>query len=286
MSLLDDGSISDKSAENGHDHRTLKEGDYDPELNKVVNVLVMCDDKFIVYLAEDYSIQWRTTDDHKPPEYCGVILNRVASLEMRSRFIADKEILRGIRYQIAEGLSRCFEEQSPRSLPSAILDEVATELEARNRETSWGWYFSSAYRVTGICVAMLVAVWLCRVWMRAAIGFGAFEVLLGTLCGAVGALLSVTTRGNRLVMDANAGQSIHNLEGLSRIGAGIGGAFLVSLCMKGGVLLAGASFSGSRLALQLAFCIAAGASERLVPSLLKSMDTAAAPVDRRTGSES
>jgi hypothetical protein len=163
-------------------------------------------------------------------------------------------------------------EGNPEEVSIALLDEVERQLADRNREVAWRWYFSSAYGVTLFCVASVVLLWLYRAPARSTIGQTAFEVFMGTLCGAVGALLSTTSRGNRLVLDANAGASVHRLEGLSRVGAGLIGALMVALSIKGGLLMSGTRFLGSRLAVLLAFCVAAGASERLVPSLVMNME--------------
>ncbi|SOE97685.1 hypothetical protein SAMN05414139_10835 [Burkholderia sp. D7] len=260
-----------------NDHLTLKAGDLDPDLNKTIEDLTLCTDDFIVYVATDLSVQWRTNDNHVTPKHCGDVLNRVSSLEIRSQFVHDRATLLSIRRQIAEGLARCLDGQPLRS-SMTVLKEVELEIKTRNKETSWSWYFSAAYKVTLGCAATLVVGWLARDQFRSVLGSEAFDVLLGALAGAVGALLSVTTRGNRLVMDANAGEKVHRLEGLSRIGTGVGGALFTALAIKSGVVLGGAHFSGSRLALILAFCIVAGASERLVPSLVSSFEKSILPV--------
>jgi len=166
-----------------------------------------------------------------------------------------------------------------------VLKEVELEIKTRNKETSWSWYFSAAYKLTLGCAAILVVGWLARDQFRSFLGGEAFDVMLGALAGAIGALLSVTTRGNRLVMDANAGEKVHRLEGLSRIGTGVGGALFTALAIKSGVVLGGAHFSGNRLALVLAFCIVAGASERLVPSLVSSFEKAILPVSDKAGAK-
>ncbi|MBN3724363.1 hypothetical protein [Burkholderia sp. Ac-20379] len=253
------------------EHMSLKEGDVDPELNKLIKSLVICSELFIVYLSDDYSIQWRTVGAHEPAKHFGEVLNRVASLEMRSRFISDKSTLLGIRHQIAEGLARCLEGR-PLASSSAILKEVELEVQARNREVSWGWYFGAAYPIGAGCAVGIFILWIFRNYFRGILGGGAFEVALGAFCGAIGALLSVTSRGDRLVMDANAGKPIHNLEGISRVGAGIGGAFFAALAVKSGIILGGAHFFGSKLALLMAVCVAAGASERFIPSLVKNIE--------------
>jgi hypothetical protein len=258
----------------------LTEGETDPALNKTIKALVLSTSVFIVFVATDLSIQWRTTEKHVAPEHLGDVLNKVAMLEVRSQFISDPVALCNIRRQIAEGLARCLDRQSIKS-SWTVLREVEIEIGRRNKEISWSWYFSTAYKLTLACAVTLAIMWLLRVWVRAVLGLAAFDVVLGALFGAVGALLSVTTRGDRLVMDANAGRNLHQLEGVSRIGAGMGGALFAGLAVKSGVILGGAHLAGNPLAFMLACSIAAGASERLVPSLVKTFEHAMAPTNEK-----
>ena len=250
----------------------LKDGGHDDALNKDIQELVMVTDTFAVYLASDLSVQWRTKGERAWADDCGEVLNKVAVLETRSRFIADRQALAGIRRQIAEGLVRCLHEKK-NDLAIIVLREAEIEIQARNKEISWSWYFQAAYAVTLTSVCGLAILWAFRHSLREFTGPIAFDVAMGTLCGAIGALLSVTTRGDRLHLDANAGLPIHRLEGLSRIGAGLAGAAFVALAIKSGLLLGGTHFAGSQFALLLTFCIGAGASERLVPSLLAKFET-------------
>lgn len=245
----------------------LKAGDTDPDLNKVIKEIVLSSEIFIVYLADDLSIQWRTNGAHQMNAHAGEVLGRVAILEAQSSFIEDQGILKSIRYQVAEGLARCLDGQ-PLKDSLLLLDEAGNQLRARNREIAWKWYFTAAYWVTGACAAVFAGLWCARSYASQAFGLTAFQVLLGGLCGAFGAMLSMTTRADRLVLDANAGKRTHQLEGLSRIGAGIIGALFVALAVKSGLVMGGVQFAGSKLALLLAVSIVGGASERLVPSLV------------------
>lgn len=267
-------------------HYHLKAGDLDPELNKTIEEIVLCTETFIVYVDSELAVQWRTADQHEEPEYCGEVLNIVAALEAQSQFISDQRILRVFRRRIGEGLARCLAGHT-RKNSLAALREVELELKARNKEISWQWYFLSATKLTSGLILCFVIFWLFRDNVNAVIGNAAFEVGLGTICGALGALLSVISRSNRLIMDANAGKRLHQLEGLSRIGAGLIGALLVALLIKAGVILGGAHFSGNPLALLLASCMVAGASERLVPSLIVSFEKTTAPTaEKRSGHSS
>lgn len=258
----------------GRTHLSLKRGDTDPELNKVIKEIVICSEFCIVYLADDLSIEWRTTDDHKSVEHNGKILGRATMLEAQSGFIEDKAALEAVRLQIAEGIARCLEGDSE-AVSTSLLRAAELQIADRNKEVAWLWYFSSAYKVTSVCVVLAVVLWLIRDTVWASIGRTASDVVLGTLGGALGALLSTTSRGGRLVLDANAGKTVHQLEGLSRIGAGLVGALMVALSIKGGIIVSGARFLGSPLAAMLVFCIAAGASERLVPSLVTNIERTA-----------
>lgn len=279
--VSNDAATPSKYLPEGH-HFHLKNGDYHAELNKTIQDLVLNSETYLVYVATDNSIQWSTTDEHKAADHFGEVLSRVAILEARSEFIEDQNTLRSVRRQIAEGLARCLGGHQ-KSDCFALLDEVDHLLAARNKETAWKWYFTAAYKVTGVCTVGLVLLWITRACVVATVGRTAFEVSLGILCGAIGALLSATTRASRLVMDANAGQQIHRLEGLSRIGAGLIGALFVALSFEGGLIMGGVQFPGNRLAMLLAFCIAAGASERLVPSLVDKIERSAFSDDQHSG---
>lgn len=260
-------------------HYHLKAGDLDPELNKTIEEVVLCTEDFIVYIDTELAVQWRTADQHEAPEYCGEVLNVVAMLEAQSGFISDPATLRVIRRRIGEGLARCFS-GNPKKNSLAALSDVELDLKARNKEISWKWYFLSAMRLTSGLVLCFAILWLMRDYVKAHTGKVAFEVTLGVLCGGLGALLSVISRSNRIIMDANAGKPLHELEGLSRIGAGLIGALLVALSIKAGLILGGTHFSGSSFALLLACCMVAGASERLVPSLVVSFERISAPEKR------
>lgn len=258
-------------------HFCLKAGDVDPELGKTIKEIVICSESFIVYVDTELYVQWYTTDEHREPEYCGEVLNLVAKLEAQSNFIGEKAMLFAYRKRIGEGLARCLS-CYPKETALAALKEVASELRARNKEVSWIWYFQASYWVTLALAMVFVLCWLARDRLRADITPIAFEVILGSICGTFGSLLSVTARSNRLTFDANAGKDLHMLEGLARVAAGFIGGLLMALAIKAGLILGGTTFSGNKLALLFFICIAAGASERIVPSLINTVE--GATVDR------
>lgn len=265
-------------------HFALTAGDRDPELGKVIKDIVICSELFLVYVDTELCVQWYTVDEHVSPDYCGEVLNLVAKLEAQSNFIDDKLMLFNYRKRIGEGLARCLS-CYPKETALAALKEVASELELRNKEVSWVWYFQASYWVTLSLAMAFVVCWLVRDRLRVAITPIAFDVVLGAICGTFGSLLSVTARSNRLTFDANAGEKLHMLEGLARVAAGFIGALLMALAIKAGIILGGTTFSGNKLALLLCICIAAGASERIVPSLITSVEKTTSGVDEKRKKE-
>jgi hypothetical protein len=64
----------------------LKEGDIDKALNKKILEIVLVTNVFVVYLADDYSIQWRTMDEYSEPPHMNDVLSVVSLLEARGGF--------------------------------------------------------------------------------------------------------------------------------------------------------------------------------------------------------
>lgn len=253
---------------NRNNFLSLKAGDTDEDLNKVVSEIIFCSEEFVVYLDSDSFVQWKSNVDNKN---AGQVLNVVAKLEAQSQFIRDEKTLKAIRLRIGTALARCFD-GGDESEYTPAFKEVEADIKARNLEVSWRWYFMSAMQLTGFCVLMIFITWLFRECVVSLIGKNAFYIALGTMCGSIGALLSVMSRSNRLVVDANAGEFLHELEGSARIIAGLIGAFLVCLAIKSKVISTGINFSGSELSFMLLLSTVAGASERLVPSLILNVD--------------
>ncbi|MBI5791873.1 MAG: hypothetical protein HZA63_10395 [Rhodocyclales bacterium] len=252
--------------------KELSEGDVDPSLGKTVKFLVLQTEQFIVYLDSNLDIQWSHSDELKTDQDFGLVLNRVAYLEAKARFINEREVLQSIKRLIAEGIARYLEYSSVK-MADQIHDLADAQIGELNVKTSWSWYFDAAYGLTLACLALWGVVWLSRDFITPYLGRTGLEVVLGGLIGSVGAMISVISRGNKLSLDANAGKTIHVTEGIARIVVGIAGALLVALAYKGGILLAGVKFFGSNLAVLLSLSIVAGASERLVPSLIAKVES-------------
>jgi hypothetical protein len=70
------------------DYESLRVGEIDPELNKVVTKMVIQHCDFVVYLDEELNTQWHVREREDPVHF-GKVLNAVAAVELRSDFLRD-----------------------------------------------------------------------------------------------------------------------------------------------------------------------------------------------------
>src|SRR5207302_1853569 len=99
----------------------LREGDDDPTLSKHVEWLVDSDDGFIVYLDQEYYVEWNMNDNAMLGPDTGPGLNMVARLEAVETGHLSKEQRRSYQRMIAEGVARLFQ-KNPKAADTAFAD--------------------------------------------------------------------------------------------------------------------------------------------------------------------
>jgi hypothetical protein len=254
------------------DFSCFKEGDTEPTLGKKIKVLIYHARLFIVYIDNEDFVEWATTDEYgSPHEIVGSVLNRVGYLEARSESLLDPTHVLPFRRLLGESLARALlERKSENAL--GMLDLAEKYMIARGDERARTWYLSAATIVTMFLTIVLAIIWSRRGSMTTALGENGFQVVIGAGVGSLGALLSIITRSNKISMDASAGWKVHYLESAARVVVGVVGALLVTLAIKANLVLPSNSAANS-LPLIMLICIIAGASERLVPNLIKHIES-------------
>lgn len=244
----------------------LEVGQVDPVFKKTVAFIILDSARFYIFLDPEHEIFWMWNAPEELKSTVGNILNRVAFLQSLARFAKEKD-RKHFHRLIAEGLARYLDYASEKQANEA-LDIAEKEIKELSLKISWRWYFNAAYLLTAISSITLLLLWCFRQETRLLIGYKAFDVIFAALIGPIGALISVIARGDRITLDANAGILLHITEGLARIAVGMCGSGLVALAIKAGIIAGGVAFKGSPFATLLTFALVAGASERIVPSLI------------------
>ncbi len=252
------------------------EGDIEPSLRKKIRELSTSEDNFIVFLDENLTIQYSVNDAYGDinkefGEDFGSIMNQVVHLEALSQgHLEEKELLTFKRILI-ESVSRLLEERSAKNAASN-LKKAEEYLIKRTREKARLWFLSSSIITTSFIIFVFSILWTFRDVLLSYIGSIGFQTIIASLVGSIGALISVLNRSDTITTDFFAGRPIHFFEGAVRIIFGIMGAFIVALGIESNFVLGIANRTDYSLVFLLFICAAAGASERIVPNLIKQVE--------------
>ncbi|HEX4611773.1 MAG TPA: hypothetical protein VH092_26490 [Urbifossiella sp.] len=256
---------------------------FDPEKDTLI-VLGPDNSHYIVYLkGRDYEIDWQTTTafdicleaelGRRPPTKMtyAQLLNRAAVLDNAPDEHLTRRQLYNFKYLLAEGISRVFSE-ADLGAASAMLDEAERFVTARYREKARVWYLAGSGAAFALAACATLVLWLARSSAQDVFGATLFRVLLGAGCGAAGAVLSILLRVGSTPLDPSSGRKLHLIEGSVRVAAGMLGAAVLALGVRLGLVGPVVVGDPERIVLLALTCVAAGASERLVPSFLEGIE--------------
>jgi hypothetical protein len=258
------------------DFSGYKEGDVFPKLKKKIHFLFVNGGDYIVFLDEQLILHRYYNSVYAGgglPEGYGEIVVRHANLEATSTLLLKELQLEVFRKLLGESIARVIEDRDSKNA-RRMLRNAEVFLKARSRERAIFWYLSAAMIATALLLAGGLRAWAYRESVAAALGFseGVVDLLLGAAVGSFGALLSVLLRSKDLCIDFSAGRFVHFFEGTLRMLVGAAAGFVFALAIKSNVLVGSVNNSEKSLPIMLLICIIAGASERLLPSLIKQLE--------------
>jgi hypothetical protein len=257
------------------DFESLKVGEVDPGLNKIIKKIVIQHRDFVVYLDEELDTQWHVRDDVDDPIRFGKVLNAVSSVELRSDFMRDEEqTFTRVRMLAGEAIARAIDDRDEKAAMSAIQHAEAI-IAKRSAEFSRRWYYSAAQNFVAGLIVFAMFAWVSRNWIpwETLIGRTAFHFIFCAVAGAIGALISIVIRSHSIELDAMSGKLAHQIESRARIVTGMMAAVGFGLASKLGWI---SLFHGDpdSIAFLVLLGLVSGASERAVPNFLSRFDPA------------
>lgn len=273
---LTDGAKKEKQPgpeESITDLSRFSEGDIFPGNKKRIRLVIVQERNYIVFLDDKLYVRYWHLEDYEVPADFGEVIIRQANLEATSMLLLEKSQLEVFRRLLAESVGRLFDDGNSENA-HIMLDKAEVFLRARSRERARGWYLSASVITTAIILSTALVLWILRGSVLALIQApeSVIDVILGTAVGSLGALVSVLQRSDELRIDVSAGSRVHYFEGALRMGVGAIAGFLFALAIKSNILLGAVNNSQRSLSLLLVICIVAGASERLLPSLIRQLE--------------
>jgi hypothetical protein len=228
-------------------------------------------DCFIVFINTDGDVDWKTTgecDKKIKDKECGKVLSRIAVLEAVPTSHLPQKTQLNFRSMLGESLARCLHDDYANA--KTLLDAANQFVSARNQEVARRWFICATALATLLALAIAAPPWVSRSSLATRWGEQFIPLLVACASGAIGALFSVLTRAAKIPLDPAAGRLLHYVEGIGHVAAGMIGGIFVYLAMKAGIFapkLLELGLVGQALA-----CMVGGASERLVPTIIRKVD--------------
>ena len=241
--------------------------------------LVFVNENFIVYVDEEYDVDWRTTpeyDANSPKERSthNEILNLAAAIETTPCQYLEPATTLSFKRLVAEGIARALLEDYGNA--KRILAKAETFVTLRSQEKSRYWYLTASGWAGALGGFVGLLLWIYRVPARELLGPVVFDGLLACAAGTLGATLSIITRMGKVQLDCLSGRPLHYMEGASRVVAGGLSGVLVYLALLSGQLLPVILKAGDPQVAVLFAAFVAGASERWAPSIVSRVEGAGA----------
>ena len=229
---------------------------------------------YVVFLDSENDLDWQTTKelDKLIDEKCGSLANQVFNFGAELNAVPVEHLTqvqrKNFRVMVGEGFARLFRLDAQNALQ--MLEKAQKYVLSRNEEVARKWQLQATGITAALFTIAFLVIWTLRKDAIAFLGQTGSNLVLGVCLGAVGALFSILVRMGDSHLDPSAGPSLHWMEGAARVLAGAVGAGVCQLAVHLSLILGVLKDGG--LPAMLFVGLIAGASERLVPALIKRVE--------------
>ena len=247
-----------------------------------VAFLVIATKDYIVFLDDKDQIDWETKDRYALPTGWEQVRSRYAALELTLSAQVHTGAKIAFVRMLAEGAARGLAGDIAGA--NEIIDQAEAFGDARNREVGRLVQLLSASVVMLLAAVLGIMSWCIRVRLESWLGPTPMALLLSGCAGAIGGWLWICTN-RKDAPDPRGNIYLQCAEAVLRVTVGAFGAVLAVLALRSGMVfppLAGAVTSISGMVL---VSLVAGASEKMVPNLIRRLDGQDSSSSRRLGRE-
>lgn len=251
----------------------LKVGDPDPTGAGNISMIVFQAEGVLVYLEEDYGISYITEEDFTEfADDFGQVSNRVFMLEIVVNNLFKKKDRPAVNYLLAQGLARVLDDKDSTNA-NEILNNFEKSLNEQGRQILKIDFIVASFLTTAFVIVLLAILWFLRSPLNFIVGDGAFEIIIASCCGGIGAFVSSFLRTLNFIGDVRVSRWIYCFDGAMRIFFGIIAGFVMALAIKSNIFLGIVNDVGGISFAVISFLSTiAGASESLVPSIVKKVE--------------
>jgi hypothetical protein len=252
--------------------QSLTPGQDDPHGRKVETIIIKTESFGVWLTSPDFEVWWMTDgrlDDL--PKGFGEITSKVALLEAIQIGALDEGLRRAFRCLVGEGVARALEGDIKGAKGTLAYSEAYVLARLRERARLWHLLTAMPAALVVVFAALLTSIYeQCgSLSLCGAISPTPFYM---SCMGVLGAAFSLISRTGKLSVDPAAGFALHVLEIVARLTVGATAGFLLFWAVQSGFVLPQFKDQVGGL---LLFAFAGGASERLIPNLVSSLEAGA-----------
>jgi hypothetical protein len=256
-------------------YMSFKVGFVDPIMGVKIKEILLRNDSCVVYIDEKFTLQWYWSFALNT-EAAAKIFTRVGDLEARIQFLREKKdqhenhenrenLLSALRL-IGEGIVELFTTNGI-TYADAALETAEKFVTQRAREVSRRWYFIPFLIYFAISALVILVSYLYDPGMTKQIA------IICTFAGGLGSFISRALDNDNTPISATAGRMLHWIEATLRWCIGLTAGLVVWLLVTGKVAASFLNTGETQNTFGLiAIALLAGASERLLPSLIQTFD--------------
>jgi hypothetical protein len=154
-----------------------------------------------------------------------------------------------------------------------MLAAASFYIQARSQEQSRYWYVTASALMTLPFLVGGCAIIIWAALTNRSLNDNTTLLLISLSAGALGALFSVIGRSGNLTFASSSGRRIHYVEAASRIGTGVVAGIIVAFAVRNGFILSPLAENEKIPVIALLAAFVAGVSERLLTSIISTIDT-------------
>jgi len=254
-----------------HDFKKLKRKEAGPVEGSFIKEIIGRTNDYMIYIDENNNLLWSTNDNVNIFDGFGYIRNQVTNLELIvNRLFKSKE---AFEFKVILGcvLNRIASDHNKDEVEDALnsAKELITKQGCENLKQS---YIYSTVISTLIVILLIAAILLFKNFTIDILGKSNYEILIVSLFGGIGSFIFTNIRLSKYKPDINLNMETHILDGCLRIFFGVMSGLFVILGIKANLIFGFIDKYDSRFFAEAFVCIVAGASDILIPNIIKQVE--------------
>jgi hypothetical protein len=238
---------------------------------KKIKEIIFQSDTFIVYMDEKDTIQWFAQHSGVLHESFGEIQNKVSDWESKANKLFKKEDAYDIKTILAEAYARILDDKNI-FLARDIIDRAIERIKIQGAELLKQYYSIASLIATLLILLVILFTKLNKGYFINSIGRDEYDIWMTMLFGGIGAFIFTIIKLKDYRPDILISKFFHFLDGVLRIFYGTIGGLVIAIAIKSNLVFGFLNNIDKTIYVSAFIGICAGASEAIIPSLIKQLE--------------